>query len=154
MTEKLIVNSDAINNQKWKCDACGEDKQGAIDIEFRVEANRTIRLCSVCIDKVVSARIVAVLNRSIRDDRAAMESLFNVRVRCNELIAADPTIQVDSSSGAPYVGIIGLLSGIAGAHPDGYGKVAAVYEQSERSGIPSGLMRIEMTREREKKVET
>lgn len=89
------------------------------------------------IDALVSKRIVDVVTRAIKKDPAAMEALFHVRVRCNELILADPTIQADQHEGPPYLGVIGLLCGIAGTHSNGSPKIAVVYDQQERSGIPS-----------------
>jgi hypothetical protein len=97
------------------------------------------------LDDLVSQRIVGVINRAINADKDAMEALFNVRVRCNETLAADPTIQVDSQSVAPYVGIIGLIGGIAGSHPNGSSKVAMSYQHTTCSGTLTGLHKAVVT---------
>lgn len=76
-------------------------------------------------DDLVSDRIVKVLNRAIRVDPRALGALCEIRVPCNNALAQDPTIQVSYSLG---FGVIGLLSGVAGAHEDGFSKVVAIYE--------------------------
>lgn len=77
------------------------------------------------VDDIVSDRIVEVMNRAIAADPEAVEALLHVRILCNDVLAGDPTIQAASGS---RVGVPGLLCGIAGAHPDGYAKIAAKYE--------------------------
>jgi hypothetical protein len=69
--------------------------------------------------------MLEILNRAVKADANAMANLINHRVRCNQALADDPTIQVGRS---PSIGVMGLLSGIAGCHEDGFSKICAVYE--------------------------
>jgi hypothetical protein len=74
--------------------------------------------------------MLSVLNRATVADRDAIAALIEARVPCNQALADDPTIQVGScrEPGTYTVGLLGILSGIAGAHPDGFSQIAAVFE--------------------------
>lgn len=64
----------------------------------------------------VIQQILDVVNEAISDDPSAMRALFENRVPCNERLANHPSIQVmmESEEVGNTVGILGLLSGIAG----------------------------------------
>lgn len=79
------------------------------------------------VDETVSDRIVEVMNRAIEADYLTIQYLIEVRPRCLEVLASDPTIQVVGSEPDFRVGLLGLLSGIAGCHENGKAKIAAVY---------------------------
>jgi DNA-directed RNA polymerase subunit RPC12/RpoP len=81
------------------------------------------------IDTIVTDRIITVLNRAIKEDRGAIESLCVHRVDCNENLADDPTIQVGAKDNNFRVGLIGILSGIAGQWPDGFSRIWVVYDE-------------------------
>lgn len=74
--------------------------------------------------------LLGVLNRAVKADRKAIAQLLEYRVPCNQALADDPTIQVRSCCEIqPYaVGLLGLLSGIAGTHDDGYSQIVAEYD--------------------------
>jgi hypothetical protein len=64
-------------------------------------------------------RALALLNDALRRDPDAMTDLVNLRVRCNDALAAHPTITVGVYDGVQRVGILGLLNGILGDSPSG-----------------------------------
>jgi len=78
--------------------------------------------------------VLEVLNRALGADEEGVTALMNQRVPCNEVLEADPTIQVgsyvDERSGEKHcsVGVLGLLNGLFGIDEDGWGPIAAVYE--------------------------
>lgn len=81
--------------------------------------------------EIVIDHLLEVLNRAVKADRKAIAQLLAHRVPCNQALADDPTIQVGSYREIqPYaVGLLGLLSGIAGVHPeDSYSRIAAEYD--------------------------
>jgi hypothetical protein len=77
-------------------------------------------------------QMLSVLNRAIEKDRAAITALLAHRVPCNRDLADDETIQVMSAKHGqdPFdtVGMLGILSGIAGCHEDGMAKIAALFD--------------------------
>ena len=63
---------------------------------------------------------VAVLNEALERDPEAVSRLINVRVDCNDRMAAHPTIQVaDYGGGVHKVGILGLLNAALADSPSG-----------------------------------
>ena len=80
-------------------------------------------------DEIVAARIVEVVNRAIGIDAEALESLFEHRASCNESLLSDDTIKTRDNGRYRTVGVLGLLSGIAGNHQDSWEpRIEAVYE--------------------------
>lgn len=81
---------------------------------------------------------IRLLNKMVDADREAMEKLVETRVPCNQAMVDHPTVQV--SNGA--VGMLGILNGLVGVRDDGYGYVAAVFDDDEklvgfaRAGVP------------------
>jgi len=76
-------------------------------------------------------RIITVLNECVALDREALHKLIETRVPCNRALADHPTVQV--SSGAPgefsTVGLLGILNGIVGVDSDGWGFIAASFDE-------------------------
>jgi len=71
-----------------------------------------------------------VLNRAAKTDPEAMESLRNAQVYCNEALADDPTIQVNSYSekGKTKVGFLGIINGLFGIDDEsGMGAICMAY---------------------------
>ena len=81
-------------------------------------------------DDIVICRILEVMNRAIETDQDTITELCKQRVQCNKVLCDDPTIQVGTYhvSGEYTIGLIGILSGIAGTHNDGYSNIAAEFE--------------------------
>jgi len=81
----------------------------------------------------VARRIVQVMNSAVEADKVALRALVEHRVDCNEALAEHPSVQVmrrnDPGGTTPWhtVGLLGILSGIAGALPDGYGRIEAMF---------------------------
>lgn len=92
--------------------------------------------------EIVIDHLLGVLNRAVKADRKAIAQLLAHRVPCNQALADDPTIQVGSYREIqPYaVGLLGLLSGIAGVHPeDSYSRIAAEYDaECPEHGVHDG----------------
>jgi hypothetical protein len=88
--------------------------------------------------------VIGFLNHLLFFDRAAIEALVENRIPCNEALADHPSVQVcDLEQGSPKVGLLGILNGLCGTREDGWGFIAAVYEEG-----PTGenqLVRFERT---------
>lgn len=69
--------------------------------------------------------IINVLNELVALDREAVTKLVETRVPCNQALADHPTVQV---SEGPSVGLLGVLNGIAGVDHDGWGFIAASFD--------------------------
>lgn len=61
---------------------------------------------------------IEVLNRIHEADPAVMPALIALRVPCNDAVSDDPTVQVRGGDGPNTVGILGVLNGVFGCHPD------------------------------------
>lgn len=64
-------------------------------------------------------RAVEVLNEALERDPEAITQLVNMRVDCNDELAAHPTIQTGFYEGVHRVGVLGLLNGALGTSPSG-----------------------------------
>jgi hypothetical protein len=62
---------------------------------------------------------ISVLNEALERDPEAITRLINMRVECNERLAAHPTVQVGVYDGIHRVGVLGLLNGALGESPSG-----------------------------------
>jgi hypothetical protein len=60
-------------------------------------------------------------------DPAAIHDLCESRVACNEALAGHPTVQVQETDSARYVGILGVLNGI---FDDGARRICAHYDRN------------------------
>ena len=65
------------------------------------------------------SRAVKVLNEALERDPEAISRLINLRVDCNDRLAAHPTIQVADYAGVHRVGVLGLLNAALGDSPSG-----------------------------------
>ena len=73
--------------------------------------------------------IVRFSNEVLEIDPAAVSALFMTRHPCNEALADHPTVQVHTDKdGGVSVGLLGLLNGLCGIGPDGYGYISAQYD--------------------------
>lgn len=80
------------------------------------------------VTEYVAQLIVSVMNDAIGQDREAIEKLVAARVPCNEGLAQHPTIQVGKHKEASGVGLLGILNGIVGVDVDGWGCIAANFD--------------------------
>lgn len=76
---------------------------------------------------------VAVLNSALEADRAAVSKLFAYRVECNAALRDHPTIQVGGGDKYSDVGVMGVINGLFGILPDGWGLIEAVWNTE---GVP------------------
>jgi len=68
-------------------------------------------------DPVTNA--VALLNDVLERDPKAIVQLVNMRIDCNEALAAHPTVQVHKFGDVYRIGVLGLLNGALGGGPSG-----------------------------------
>ncbi len=73
--------------------------------------------------------IVDLLNDLMVRDRAAVAALIANRVPCNESLANHPTVQCGAQHGGFFVGMLGVLNGLAG-HPGQRGPIVAVFSDA------------------------
>ena len=76
--------------------------------------------------------VIAYLNRLLKIDRLAVETLFNVRVLCNDRMAKHPTVQVARFSQRYAVGIIGIINGMFGVDSNKWGCIAMDLTKSNK----------------------
>ncbi|MGO0058645.1 hypothetical protein ACTID9_01025 [Brevibacillus fluminis] len=77
--------------------------------------------------------VVQLLNQLSIEDKTAMENLICARVECNEAVANHPTVQV--SQDAFKVGMLGVLNGLFGVAQDGFGAIAADFDENGLKGF-------------------
>lgn len=85
--------------------------------------------------KSVTARnVVSLLNEALKLDPKCIEKLVSNRVRCNDSIAAHPTIQVHRYKKDKFysVGIIGILNGIFGIRKDKMGAICVEFDDNDK----------------------
>lgn len=82
---------------------------------------------------------IRLLNEALKLDPQAVTALIEHRVPCNDQLADHPSIQCGHPPDQPTarVGLLGLLNGIFGADENGWGPIAAVFEE------PDTLVRFE-----------
>jgi len=83
---------------------------------------------------------VAVLNRIHLADPFILPALIDYRVQCNEVLTADPTVQVSQDGEIWRVGLLGIVNGLFEVGTDGAGFIAAVYDDS---GVLTHFIRLE-----------
>jgi hypothetical protein len=66
----------------------------------------------------IARKAVEVLNEALSLDPAAVNSLMNSKVRCNDALADHPTIVVNDQSGVTRVGLLGVINGIVARQTD------------------------------------
>lgn len=89
---------------------------------------------------ITPADAVAVLNRILEADRAAVSELvLRSKVRCNEKLANDSTVQVKQRNGWCEVGLLGVVNGLFGVDAKVYGPIVAIV-----TGGPVHVVRFEV----------
>jgi hypothetical protein len=79
--------------------------------------------------------LVDFLNSLLMIDEVCLNSLFSMRISCNEDLAKHPTVQVARIDNLfPIVGIIGILNGLFG-EVNGCGAIAAETKDGEVTGF-------------------
>jgi len=75
---------------------------------------------------------IAFLNELTAIDRVAMTMLLTNLVPCSKDLVKHPTVQVgEGQDGIPIVGLLGILNGLFGIDDDGWGAIAAVFEDGK-----------------------
>lgn len=64
-------------------------------------------------------KAVEVLNEALERDPRAITELINMRVDCNDALAAHPTAQVQKFGDIHRIGVLGILNGVLGGGPSG-----------------------------------
>ena len=82
-------------------------------------------------------RAIKVLNEALERDPDAVTRLINVRVECNDRLAAHPMIDVGLYDGVPKISILGLLNGALGDGPGG-----VIGAKGRRDSKTGGLARV------------
>lgn len=91
------------------------------------------------IDEALVERTVDLLNELLEVDPVAVHQLVESRVSCSHALSWHPTVQVHGDGLTASVGILGVLNGLCGVDSDGWGAVAAVFEED---GTLSGFARV------------
>lgn len=79
---------------------------------------------------------IELLNGIHAADPTVLQALIAHRVPCNEALVKHPTVQVGpSASGGWEVGLLGILNGLFGICPDGYGRIAAILKDGKLMGF-------------------
>ena len=81
---------------------------------------------------------IDVLNQAVAADPASIQALFAVRHPANAKLIDHPTIQVISERAGEQprvvpdhtVGVMGLINGLFGVGPDGYGKITSIWDDN------------------------
>jgi len=80
---------------------------------------------------ITSSEVVEFLNQLLEADRPAVAALIANRVPCNQVLADHPTVQVGVVHGGFSVGMLGIINGLFGTYPDGFGCIAAWYDENK-----------------------
>lgn len=83
------------------------------------------------IDLVLAKRIVNFMNSLLEIDRDAIVNLVNARMLCNKELEEHPTVQVTGTNDS-VVGILGILNGLCGIYDNGYGAIAAYFDEENK----------------------
>ncbi len=92
-------------------------------------------------DEAFAEELIRRLNALLQDNEVvadAIERLASTIVRVcdpNKILADHPTIQVSHKGMYTSVGLIGLLNGLSGVRPDGWGYVSAQFGNGELVGF-------------------
>lgn len=71
---------------------------------------------------------IYVLNRALQSDPDAIQNLINHRVKCNTVLAEDPTIQIGLQDDEYVVGMLGIINGLLGVDENSCGFISAVFD--------------------------
>jgi len=80
---------------------------------------------------------IEFLNELLRADPQAVSALIETRVPCNQELADHPTVQVRSYglNGGYQVGLLGILNGLFGVDEEGWGPIAAQYDENDDTTV-------------------
>jgi hypothetical protein len=80
-------------------------------------------------DKKLAKELVNRMNELLKDDAAheLLQRMLSVLFDVTDEVAHHPTIQVSQED---TVGFLGMLNGVVGIRPDGYGHITAVYDDN------------------------
>lgn len=80
--------------------------------------------------------VIERLNEILATDPAALSALVDGRTPCSVELAHHPTVQVQGyESGVFTVGLLGILNGLFGVDKEGWGPIAACYEDDHPGRI-------------------
>jgi len=83
------------------------------------------------IDESLTQKVIDYLNELLEIDPAAIEDLVKTRVPCSNALSWHPTVQVVGGGECPaMVGLLGIINGLCGVDADGWGPVAARYDEA------------------------
>lgn len=78
-------------------------------------------------------KTIEFMNELVEADAKAIEMLVETRVPCTDDLAEHPTLQVTGyGTDAPKLGLLGILNGLFGIDGDGWGAIAAVFDDEGR----------------------
>jgi hypothetical protein len=100
------------------------------------DMQKLVRSAHVMLEETIADRIVLLLNELLElDYEATVALVFGPHVPCNQAVADHPSVQVCELSEEHQKGerkwgvrVMGLLNGVAGHYPDGYGRVCGIFE--------------------------
>ncbi len=78
--------------------------------------------------------VIRYLNHLLEVDRHALFRLFDFRTPCNSELADHDTVQVGVRDGESVVGLLGIINGMLGVRPDGWGYVTMSLVEDGRIG--------------------
>lgn len=82
-------------------------------------------------EKVTIQETVDFLNELLKIDQVAVTALFSLRTACNKKLANHETVQVGVINNYYQVGMIGVLNGLFGIDDNGWGHIAADYDNGK-----------------------
>lgn len=71
---------------------------------------------------------IDLLNEILELDPAAAHALVENRVTCNDALADHASVQVQADNTRLSVGLLGVLNGLFGSNEEGWGPIAAVFD--------------------------
>jgi len=99
------------------------------------------------LNEISPEKLVAFLNELIAIDPEAMTKLFTYRTKCNDAMAEHSTVQVDEDQNVSFIGII---NGLCGVNENGWGYIAANFEQDPEGNLAE-LISVELIMDMGKK---
>jgi hypothetical protein len=86
-------------------------------------------------NSIAPADVIAVLNRALVEDRAAISQMFTTYTQCNPTLVNDPTIQCSMLEQQARVRPLGIINGLFGIFDDGPKKgFGAIYMTVNEDG--------------------
>ena len=83
-------------------------------------------------DSVTIKEMVDFLNELLEYDSYAISALFSTRIMCNRYLADHESVQVRQlGEDAFQVGMIGIINGLFGIDQNGWGHIAADYDNGK-----------------------